>query len=141
VAKRNNIALTLFLLLTLSAFIFSFTYKFLHPLDFSKIKIEVLNGCGVDDLARDTSRYLRRKGFDVTYFGNAAEHQKKTVIVDKLAPDEKWGRMVGRALGIKSISTSVDSTRLVHIVILLGMDYDQVLPKEILNRRLIGTQQ
>jgi len=138
VKKRGNNSLTLFLILILSAFIFSFAYKVWHPFDYSKIKIEVLNACGIDDLARDTSRFLRKKGFDVTYFGNAAEYQNKTIIVDKLSTDKKWGKIVGRTLGIKTISTHIDSTRLVHVIILLGKDYDYVLPKEILNRRFIG---
>lgn len=137
-AYKEQISLTLFLILILSAFIYSFAYKLWHPFDYRKIKIEVLNGCGVDDLARDTSRFLRKKGFDVIYFGNAAERQNKTVVVDKLSLEVKWGRIVGRALGVKTISSNIDSTRLVHTVIILGMDYDQVLPKKILNRRLIG---
>lgn len=136
--ERENTILTLFLLLILSAFIFSFAYKVWHPLDYSRIKIEVLNACGIDDLAKNTSRFLRKKGFDVTYFGNAAEYQNKTIIVDKLSPEKKWGKMVGRTLGIKNISVNIDSTRLVNVVILLGKDYEAILPKQILNRRFIG---
>lgn len=134
-ARKEYPSLTLFLSLVISVFVFSFAFKVWHPLDYRRIKIEVLNGCGVDDLARDTSRFLRNKGFDVTFFGNAAERQERTVIVDKLSPDKKWGKMVGRALGVETISTNIDSTRLVHVVILLGMDYNRVLPREILNRR------
>ena len=137
-ADNRNSFLSILLLIVLSGFIFSFAYKIWKPMDYSKIKIAVLNGCGVDDLASDTSKFLRKEGFDVTFFGNAAENQERTVIVDKLTEKKKWASIVGKKLGITNLSYSVDSSRCLNVVIILGNDYKEVLPDEILNRRLIG---
>ncbi|MCK4525796.1 LytR C-terminal domain-containing protein [candidate division WOR-3 bacterium] len=137
-AKKKQSLLTIFLLVIMSAFIFSFGAKIWRPVDFHLIKITVLNACGVDDLAKNTTIFLRRKGFDVIYFGNAAEHLEKTAIVDKLSPEMKWGKIVGKELGVANITTSIDSTRCINVVVLLGGDYDQTLTKKIFNRRLFG---
>ncbi len=107
-------------------------------MDYHRIKVEVLNGCGVQNLANETARFLRKKGFDVTFYGNAAEPQKKTVVVDKLSPDKKWAKKVKSVLGMSRISAQVDSARCINVLVILGMDYNEVLPKEILNGRLIG---
>jgi len=135
VVKREYSTLSLFLILILSAFLFSFGMKIWRPVDYHQIKIEVLNGCGVNNLARNTTRYLRENGFDVTFYGNARDRIKNTVIVDKLYEKEKWARIVGRALDVDIYTVNIDSTRCVNVIIILGMDYDSVLPKEILNRR------
>jgi hypothetical protein len=140
--KKRFPSLTVILILSVGVYIFSFSYKITNPVQYKNIKIEVLNGCGVQDLARVTTDYLRKKGFDVINYANAAEEQKRTVVIDRLSPEEKWAKIVAKALEVKLTSAIVDSSLCVHVLVLLGKDYDEVMPKRILlERRLIETLQ
>jgi hypothetical protein len=118
--KKRFPALSIILTLFVGAYIFSFSYKITNPVQYKNIKIEVLNGCGVQDLARVTSDYLRKKGFDVINYANAAEEQKRTVVIDRLSPDKKWAKIVAKALDAKLTSAIVDSSLCVHVLVLLG---------------------
>ena len=140
--KKRFPSLTVILILSVGVYIFSFSYKITNPVQYKNIKIEVLNGCGVQDLARVTTDYLRKKGFDVINYANAAEEQKRTVVIDRLSPEKKWAKIVAKALEVKLTSAIVDSSLCVHVLVLLGKDYDEVMPKRILlERRLIETLQ
>ncbi len=140
--KKRFPALSVILILTAGVYIFSFGYKITNPVQYKKIKIEVLNGCGVQDLARVTTDYLRKKGFDVINYANAAEEQKRTVVIDRLSPEKRWAKIVADALEVKLTSAIIDSSLCVHVLVLLGKDYDEVMPKRILiERRLIESLQ
>lgn len=140
--RKTPPILSIILILFAGLYIFSFGYKIAKPVQYKNIKIEILNGCGVQDLARVTTDYLRKKGFDVINYANAAEEQEKTVVIDRLSPEKKWAKIVAEALDIKLTSAIIDSSLCVHVLILLGKDYDEVLPKRILiERRLIETLQ
>ena len=91
--KKRFPSLTVILILSVGVYIFSFSYKITNPVQYKNIKIEVLNGCGVQDLARVTTDYLRKKGFDVINYANAAEEQKRTVVIDRLSPEKKWQKL------------------------------------------------
>jgi hypothetical protein len=140
--KKRFPVLSIILILTAGIYAFSFGYKITNPVQYKNIKIEILNGCGVQDLARVTTDYLRGKGFDVINYGNAAEEQQRTVVIDRLSPEKRWAKIVAKALDVKLTSVVVDSSLCVHVLVLLGKDYDEVMPKRILTeRRLIETLQ
>jgi hypothetical protein len=140
--KKRFPILTIILILSVGIYIFSFGYKITNPVGYKNIKVEVLNGCGVQDLARITSDYLRKKGFDVINYANTAEEQKRTAVIDRLSPEEEWAKIVASALEVGLTSAVIDSNLCVHVLVLLGMDYDKVLPQKILSdRRLIESQQ
>lgn len=141
-SKKQFPYLSIILILIAGAYIISFGYKIANPVQYRKIKIEILNGCGVQDLARVTTDYLREKGFDVINYANAAEEQNKTVVIDRLSPKEKWAKIVASALDIDLTSAIVDSSLCVHVLVLLGKDYEEIMPKKILmERRLLENQQ
>ena len=141
-SKKQFPYLSIILILVAGAYIISFGYKIANPVQYRKIKIEILNGCGVQDLARVTTDYLREKGFDVINYANAAEEQKKTVVIDRLSPEKKWAKIVASALDIDLTSAILDSSLCVHVLVLLGKDYEEVMPKRILmERRLLENQQ
>jgi len=141
-SKKQFPYLSIILILIAGSYIISFGYKIANPVQYRKIKIEILNGCGVQDLARVTTDYLREKGFDVINYANAAEEQKKTVVIDRLSPEEKWAKIVASALDIDLTSAIVDSSLCVHVLVLLGKDYEEIMPKRILmERRLLENQQ
>ncbi len=136
--KQKFPLLTVSLILTIGVYIFSFSYKITNPVQYKNIKIEVLNGCGVQNLARITTDYLRSQGFDVINYDNSAEEQIRTAVIDRLAPDKKWAKIVASALEVNLISAVIDSNLCIHVLVLLGKDYDKVLPKRIISdRRLI----
>jgi hypothetical protein len=140
--KKKFPVLSIILILTAGIYAFSFGYKITNPVQYRNIKIEVLNGCGVQDLARVTTDYLREKGFDVINYGNAAEEQKRTAVIDRLSPEKRWAKIVAKALDVKLTSVVIDSSLCVHVLVLLGKDYGEVMPKRILiERRLIETLQ
>lgn len=140
--KKKIPYLSIILILTAGAYIVSYGYKIANPVQYRKIKIEVLNGCGVQDLARVTTDYLREKGFDVINYANAAEEQKKTVVIDRLSLEEKWAKIVASALNVKLTSSIVDSSLCIHVLVLLGKDYKEIMPKKILlERRLLEALQ
>ena len=119
-SKNKFPYLSIILILVAGTYIISFSYKITNPVQYRKIKIEILNGCGVQDLARVTTDYLREKGFDVINYANAAEEQKRTVVIDRLSPEEKWAKIVASALDIELTSAIVDSSLCVHVLVLLG---------------------
>ena len=140
--KTRFPTLSIILILTAGMYIFSFGYKITNPVQYKNIKIEVLNGCGVQDLARVTTDYLRKKGFEVINYANAAEEQKRTVVIDRLSPEKKWAKIVAAALDLDLTYAIIDSSLCVHVLVLLGKDYDEVMPKRILiERRLIENLQ
>lgn len=140
--KTRFPTLSIILILIAGLYIFSFSYKITNPVQYKNIKIEVLNGCGVQDLARVTTDYLRKKGFDVINYANAAEEQQRTVVIDRLSPEKKWAKIVAKALDLNLTSAIIDSSLCIHVLVLLGKDYDEVMPKKILmERRLIENLQ
>lgn len=141
-AKKQKFPfLTLSLIFTVGIYILSLSYKITSPTQYNNIKVEVLNGCDIQNLARITTDYLRTKGFDVINYDNAAEEQIRTAVIDRLSPEKKWAKMVAEALQVDLTSAVIDSNLCVHALVLLGKDYDKVLPKQILSdRRLVDKE-
>ncbi|PSQ77339.1 MAG: hypothetical protein BRD35_04135 [Bacteroidetes bacterium QH_7_62_13] len=51
----------------------------------SIIQVEVRNGAGVDQLAAQTTHYLRERGFDVVDVGNYSSfQQERSVVIDRV---------------------------------------------------------
>ena len=141
IKKQKFPFLTLSLIFTVGVYIVSLSYKIASPTQYKNIKVEVLNGCGIQNLARITTDYLRSKGFDVINYDNASEEQMRTAVIDRLSPEKKWANMVAEALEVDLTSAVIDSNLCIHALVLLGKDYKNVLPKKILSdRRLIDKE-
>lgn len=86
-------------------------------------RVEVLNGAGVEGLARSATRVLREEGFDVVYFGNAPSFGRtSSLVLDRGGPTTE-GRMVAEALGIREMRSEPDSTLLLEATVILGADW------------------
>ena len=85
------------------------------------LTVEVLNGSGRSALARTATRELRRKGFDVVYFGGARTLRVSQVLARQV--EVGAAREVAAALGIDSVVASRDTTRRVDVSVWLGEDY------------------
>jgi hypothetical protein len=79
-----------------------------------RVRVEVLNGAGVQGLAQAATRRLRDAGYDVVYFGNADrfDHEHSMVVL-RDGPMES-ARAVAATLAIDSLLASPDTTRLLE---------------------------
>lgn len=84
--------------------------------------VEVLNGAGVQGMARTATRMLRRAGFDVVYFGNAGRQVDSTEVVVRRGSDAA-ARQVAGVLGTARVRSELDTLRRVDVTVFLGPDY------------------
>ncbi len=86
-------------------------------------RVEVLNTAGRNGLARTATDQLRAAGYDVVFFGNAAARPDTlSRVIDRVGKPD-LARAVGSQLGISRVETAIDSTRLVEVTVLLGVDW------------------
>ncbi|RKZ24058.1 hypothetical protein DRQ23_01315 [bacterium] len=130
--NRKGSPLSIILLLLLVAFLSSLFYKIVRKGPSEPIRVEVLNACGVSKLARRTTEVLRDMGFDVVYYGNATTLRNESVVVERYSKDRKHAKVVARALGIKQIIVSIDTTGIAQVSVIIGKDYKRIKK---LNRR------
>ena len=84
--------------------------------------VEVLNGTGVDGLAREVTQRLRRRGVDVVYFGSAAGDTLDSTLVIVRRGDSAAGAAVRSVLGLGRIVVDPDPRLLLDVTIVLGAD-------------------
>ncbi|MCD6276763.1 LytR C-terminal domain-containing protein [candidate division WOR-3 bacterium] len=130
--KRKVSPLSIILLLLLASFLSSLFYKIVKKGPSEPIRVEVLNACGVSKLARRTTEVLREMGFDVVYYGNATTMRSESVVVERHSKDGRHAKVVARALGIKQIIVSIDTTGIAQVSVIIGKDYKRIKK---LNRR------
>jgi len=88
------------------------------------IRVEVLNGGGAPGAAREVTRTLRSKGFDVVFFGNAGSFDlDSTVVVDRVDDIER-ARLVADSLGVRRVRSEPDPELLLDVTVLLGRDWE-----------------
>ena len=91
-------------------------------------RVEVLNAAGRSGLARTASDRLRTAGCDVVCFGNAGNRADSLSIVLDRVGKLDLAQAVGRQLGITRVETALDSTRLVEVTVILGVDWPPTGP-------------
>lgn len=91
--------------------------------DGRRIRVEVLNGAGVDGLARRATERLRGLGFDVVYYGNADRFGRDTsVAIARLGSVEPAWR-VAEALGIRRVERAPEDELYLDVTVILGSDW------------------
>jgi hypothetical protein len=92
-------------------------------------QIDVLNGCGVRDVAYKVTMYLRERGFDVIDYGNFSRSDvERSFIVDHVnKPDT--ARLIARVLGIAG-DRIFNSRRDYYneFTVVIGKDYLRLKP-------------
>jgi hypothetical protein len=89
------------------------------------VVVEVRNGCGAGGLGDDVARYLRDKGFDVIFVGNAEDFEfEETMVVDRCGDPAK-AREVARALGDVEVVRQVSSAALADVTVVVGRDFEK----------------
>lgn len=89
-----------------------------------RIRVEVLNAGGRPDMARRATDLLRRRGFDVVYFGNAETFEQDTSrVLDRVGRLDA-ARAVAEALGIGRVRSEVDRNLYLDVTVRLGSEWE-----------------
>lgn len=91
-------------------------------------RVEVLNAGGVPGAAREATRLLRDRGFDVVYFGNARGFSPDTSRVLDRAGRGEPAEAVAEALEIGRVDSRPDTTLLLEVTVVLGRDWTLTPP-------------
>ena len=94
------------------------------------IQVEVRNAAGADGIARQTTAFLRRRGFDVVEVGNATDAREQSVVVVR-AGTEAYAQRVAAALALST--DRVENSGPVadydpDVSVYLGADYATLAP-------------
>lgn len=92
------------------------------------IQLEVLNGCGVPDLANRFTSALRKNGFDVVETGNFDNFDmQKTIVISRTYNTENAKR-VADALGVSEDNILVEASDDFYLdaTVVIGSDYESL---------------
>lgn len=97
-------------------------------LEGTTIQIEILNGCGIDNLAAEARTHMRRRGFDVVGVGNYASQDVDTSFVVDHTGDLQAARKVASAIGIpvEHIRQETEEDALLDATVVIGRDYESL---------------
>ncbi|HEX8671587.1 MAG TPA: LytR C-terminal domain-containing protein [Longimicrobium sp.] len=88
-----------------------------------RVRVQVLNASGRPGLAREATRVLRDRGFDVKEFGNGQGFPPdSSVVLDRVGRIEV-ARQVADAVGIRRVTARPDSNLYLDATVVLGRDW------------------
>lgn len=88
-----------------------------------RIRVEVLNATTTPRLARQTTRMLRSRGFDVVGIGNAGEMLDTTLVLDRTGHPE-WAELVAAAMEDgAAVEARPDTSRYLDVTVLVGSSW------------------
>ena len=93
------------------------------------IKIEVLNGCGVNRLAARLREYLIDKNYDVIDFKNYDRVDiPGTLVIDRKYMDKRNAKKIARVIGVNptQVFPQISPQRKLDVSIIIGKDYQQL---------------
>ena len=91
-----------------------------------KIRVEVLNGCGVTGVAIQFTDYLRSQGFDVVITENYRSFDvDSSFVIDRVSLKSENALQIARSLGIPDnlVNAILSDDLAVEATIVLGSDY------------------
>jgi predicted outer membrane lipoprotein len=88
-----------------------------------RVRVEVLNGAGVDRLARQATERLRELDFDVVYYGNAEEFDRERSVVIARLDSVEPARRVADVLGLQEVIHQPDRNLYLDVTVILGVDW------------------
>ncbi|MGD8866235.1 MAG: LytR C-terminal domain-containing protein [Gemmatimonadales bacterium] len=88
-----------------------------------RIRVEVLNGAGVDGLAGQATERLRELGFDVVYYGNADDFGQDTSVAIARLENMEPARRVADALQLQRVEQELDRNLYLDVTVILGADW------------------
>lgn len=121
------------LIVLLAAFLISMVLMFTKedPEEIYKknnnIRVEVLNGCGVNRLAIKVTNLLRKRGFNVVTVGNTDKQSfKETVVIERSDENMKNAKYFAKRIGCKNIGKDVDTALYLEVTLIIGKDYEKI---------------
>jgi LytR cell envelope-related transcriptional attenuator len=96
----------------------------------AKIKIEVLNGCGVSGVADKLTNYLRENKIDVVNLGNYRSFEIENSIIIGRNKKIKNAELVASLVGLdqNSVIQQINPDYLLDVTFILGKDYRNLIP-------------
>lgn len=93
------------------------------------LRIEVLNGCGVERLAMRVTDILREQGFNVVSVGSTRRDSfPESVVIDRVSETMEKGRYVARRIGCQNVGKDIDPALYVDVTLIVGRDYLKLFP-------------
>ncbi len=92
------------------------------PGEGTPLTVEVLNGAGINGLAAETARQLRRHGIDVVFYGTAPVDTFRATQIVFRRDDTTSASWIRDALGTGMVRVDLDSQKLLDATIILGSD-------------------
>lgn len=106
------------------------SFEVVYPEKSSKIlKVEVLNGCGIEGIAKELTEYLRQKNIDVVYYGNFESWSlSETLVIDRKDHGLENAKIIGNIIGVDEnrMFPQISPQRQLDVTILLGKNYSQL---------------
>ncbi len=95
----------------------------------SNLRVEVLNGCGVNRLAIKVTEILREKGFNVVKIGDIKnEYFEESVVIERADENMENGKYFARRIKCKNIGKDVDPALYLDVTLIIGADYKKLFP-------------
>lgn len=121
---------TLALMIAVAVSIASVTWALWHrprsQVPLPSLRVEVLNGCGENQLASSAAAGLRSLGLDVVYVGDADRHDfEETLLVDRAGKAGLTRRLAAELGGVRVVLERVDEPR-ADVTLILGADYGRL---------------
>jgi len=117
----------------LGAFLVSILYRHLRQdpdeiyRENSNIRVEVLNGCGVNRLALKVTNLLRKQGFNVVTIGNTDEANfEETVVLERSDESMANARYFAQRIGCHNIGKDIDPAMYLEVTVIIGKDYEKI---------------
>jgi hypothetical protein len=93
----------------------------------ANLRVEVLNGCGVDRLALKVTNILRKKGFNVIKIGDTSVQDfEETVVLERNQENMAHAKYFAKQIGCKNITKDIDPALYVDITLIIGKDYKKI---------------
>lgn len=91
-------------------------------------QIDVLNGCGVEEVAFQIAQYLRTKGFDVIDYGNYGAIVNESFIIDHVGKPDT-AKLIAKVLGINENKVLRSKSNYYNeFTVVIGKDYIMLKP-------------
>ena len=93
----------------------------------ANLRVEVLNGCGVNRLALKVTNILRKKGFNVVKIDDT-KHQDfdETVVLERALENMNNAKYFAKQIGCKNVDKDIDEALYIDITVIIGKDYKKI---------------
>lgn len=92
------------------------------------IKVEILNGTNVPDLARRLTYVMRKDSFDVLVYGTSRTKLPKTIVVERNDSSMRYANHIASWYGIKEKTIEIDVDHIIDVTLIIGRDYKKIFP-------------